>query len=187
MDEVTAPDVITLDRIRLRRPSPPDAETLFECGNDLDVARYMDWAIGTSMSQVIERMERRATAWQSGEEFYWIIALRDQDRAIGAISCRVDRPSAHLGFFLSRRHWRHGYATEAARAIVGWAMSDPAIWRVWATCDVDNTASARVLEKAGLSLEDTLPRAIVRPNLSAAPRDAYLYSRVRHARPDSRA
>jgi RimJ/RimL family protein N-acetyltransferase len=58
-------------------------------------------------------------------------------------------------------------------------MEDASIWRVQAFCDLANRASARVLEKAGLTLEGTLRRYMVMPNLSAAPRDMLCYSKVR--------
>jgi ribosomal-protein-alanine N-acetyltransferase len=50
---------------------------------------------------------------------------------------------------------------------------------VWAVCDVENVASARVLEKAGLLWEGTLRRYILHPNVSPEPRDAHLYARTR--------
>jgi RimJ/RimL family protein N-acetyltransferase len=87
--------------------------------------------------------------------------------------------TADVGYLLDRHHWGNGYATEAARAVVAWAFSVPAIRRVWATCDTANVASARVLEKAGLEREGTLRQAIVRPNLGNEPRDAFIYARVR--------
>ena len=58
-------------------------------------------------------------------------------------------------------------------------FSVPTVWRLAATCDIDNLASARVLEKAGLTREGILRRAIVRPNMTGKPRDALLYSKVR--------
>ena len=177
--EVVVPDVIDLRRLRLRRPMASDAEALFECSSDLEVARYMDWPVNTSIDQVIERLREREQGWTSGEEFYWVITLPNEDRAIGAISCRVDGDSADFGFFVNCRYWRNGYATEASKAIVDLVKEIPAILRLWATCDVENVASARVLEKAGLSREKRLPRSIVRPNLSDKPRDALLYSWVR--------
>ena len=177
--ELVPPEVIDLGGIRLRRPKIPDAEAMFECGSDPEVARYMDWPASTSIEQVAERIGQRAERWASGAEFSWVITRADEDRAIGAISCFVDQHAVEFGFFVSRRHWGNGYATEAGRAIVDWAMSVPTIWRVWATCDCENVASVRVLEKLGLSREGTLRRWAARPNLSSEPRDAFVYSRVR--------
>ncbi len=42
-----------------------------------------------------------------------------------------------------------GLATEAAGALVGWALGRPDVRRVLAECEPDNTASARVLARLG--------------------------------------
>ncbi len=44
---------------------------------------------------------------------------------------------------------RRGYATEAARAIVAWALDQPEVEVVVASCDPDNAASIRTLERIG--------------------------------------
>jgi ribosomal-protein-alanine N-acetyltransferase len=62
--------------------------------------------------------------------------------------------------------------------VVVWAMSLPGVYRVWATCDTENRASVRVLEKTGLVLEGTLRRSMIRPNLSEKPRDIFVYAKV---------
>jgi len=69
--------------------------------------------------------------------------------------------------------------TEALTAVVTWALAQPDIWRIWAVTDVDNTASTRVMEKAGLTREGVLRRWIVHPNLSTDPRDCFCYARIR--------
>jgi RimJ/RimL family protein N-acetyltransferase len=168
-----------LQRLRLRRPRLSDAPAIFESASDPDVARYADWPISTSISSVQERLRAREHEWSSGAEFHWIVTLPPDDRAIGGIACTISGHAAEFGFLVARRFWRRGYATEAACAIVEWIFSVPSVWRLSATCDVENVASARVLEKAGLKREAVLRRAIVRPNLSLEPRDAFLYSKVR--------
>jgi ribosomal-protein-alanine N-acetyltransferase len=173
------PETIPLSRLLLRRPRLADAPALFECGSDPEVARYMDWPRATAIEPGIERLRGADERWAAGN-YYWVITLpTEADAVIGAISCSVEDHAAEFGFFLHPRHWGRGYATEAAQAVVACAFSLPAIERVWATCDTENLSSVRVLEKAGLSLESILPRAIVRPNLSTEPRDAFLYSRLR--------
>jgi RimJ/RimL family protein N-acetyltransferase len=46
-------------------------------------------------------------------------------------------------------------------------------------CDVENVASARVLEKAGLAREGVLRRWSVKPNVGPGTRDAFIYAKVR--------
>ena len=145
-----APETFDLDRLRLRRPKLTDAEALFAIASDPEVARFADWPLSTSMESTLARLRQRATDWEGGAEYYWVITLAHDDRAIGAIASCVDKRAADFGYLLDRHHWRNGYATEAARAIVEWAFSMPSIRRVWATCDTENVASVRVLEKAGL-------------------------------------
>lgn len=173
------PETLPLPRLILRRPQLADAPALFACGSDPEVARYMDWTRVTTTEPGIERIRRSDECWAAGN-YYWVITLPAENHAvIGAISCSIEDQAAEFGFFLHPHHWGHGYATEAAQAIVAWALSQASLSRVWATCDTENLASMRVLEKAGLSRERLLPRAIVRPNLSPEPRDAYLYARLR--------
>lgn len=69
--------------------------------------------------------------------------------------------------------------TEAARAVIAWLTRLPSIYRVWAICDTENLASAKVLEKVGLLREGTLRCATMRPNLSSRPRDSFIFAKVR--------
>ena len=82
------------------------------------------------------------------------------------IACRVREHAAHIGYVLSRKLWGGGYMTEAANAVVEWAINLSFVYRVWAVCDCENKASARVLEKVGMQREGILRRYIVHPNVS---------------------
>jgi [ribosomal protein S5]-alanine N-acetyltransferase len=50
---------------------------------------------------------------------------------------------------------------------------------VWAVCDVENAASARVLEKAGMRREGVLRRWAMHPNMGEEPRDSFCYAKVK--------
>jgi RimJ/RimL family protein N-acetyltransferase len=67
-----------------------------------------------------------------------------------------DYRSASLGYCLSDAAWGHGYATEAARALLRWAFDTLDLNRVQAETDTRNLASARVLEKVGFVREGML-------------------------------
>ncbi len=80
---------------------------------------------------------------------------------------------------MARPFWGQGIMTEAARAVVQWAWSQSEIYRIWAVGDVENVASARVLEKVGMQHEGILRRFINHPNISDTPRDCHCYARVK--------
>ena len=85
---------------------------------------------------------------------------RESDGAfVGWISLSRWNPtyrSASLGYCLDDAAWGHGYATEAADALLGWAFGVLDLNRVQAETDTRNLASARVLEKVGFVREGTL-------------------------------
>lgn len=176
MIEVSAPKVFVLERIRLRRPKVTDAQAIFEYGSDPEVAHYAAWPIRANIDKLIESLRERAALWDAGTEFSWVITTAAEDQAIGGVSCKIVGDSAEIGFLLNRHYWCNGYATEASGAIIEWVFSLPSVSKVWATCDTENIASIRVLEKLGFTREDTLYRAILRPQISSGPRDAFIYS-----------
>jgi ribosomal-protein-alanine N-acetyltransferase len=69
--------------------------------------------------------------------------------------------------------------TEALVGVAHWALNRDDIWRIGDVCDVENRASARVMEKAGMTREGLLQRWIIHPNVSAEPRDCFSFAKVR--------
>ena len=108
-----------------------------------------------------------------------MIARHGDQRALGAIALRSDGFKANIGYVLARAFWGQGLMPEAGRALLDHASRFDEIQRVWAVCDVDNRASARVMEKIGMTYEGTLRRWIVHPNVSALPRDVLCYAWIR--------
>jgi [ribosomal protein S5]-alanine N-acetyltransferase len=95
------------------------------------------------------------------------------------ISVRIRGHVAKIGYVLTRRLWNTGLMTETMTALVSCLQQQPSVYRIAAFCDVDNPASARVMEKSGLTREGIFRRWIVHPNISNEPRDCYVQARVR--------
>src|SRR5262249_35859668 len=132
---------------------------------------------GLAESEAFAR--RCVQCWQDGSAFPWAIIVTETGDFAGTIELRIKPPKADFGYILCRSHWRRGYASEAASAVVSWAIAQPAIYRVWATCHPDNIASARVLEKSGLQWEGRLAQWEARPNLGEAAGDSFAYAKTR--------
>jgi [ribosomal protein S5]-alanine N-acetyltransferase len=62
-----------------------------------------------------------------------------------------ERGEVELGYGILEGHRNRGYATEAARALVAWALAQPNVEEVVARSERSNDASNRVLEKLGLT------------------------------------
>jgi RimJ/RimL family protein N-acetyltransferase len=175
-----APETLLTKRLRLRRPQLTDALALFEeyC-QDPEVTKYLIWRPHQGIQETTDFLTGCLARWESGEELTWGITHKGSDRVIGMVACRLRGHMADIGYVVARQYWNRGYVTEAARAVVEWATKLDSIFRVWAVCDTDNKASARVLEKVGMSCEGVLRRWILHPNVSAEPRDCFVYAKVR--------
>jgi [ribosomal protein S5]-alanine N-acetyltransferase len=176
---IRPPEILTTERLVLRRPRLTDAAAVYEYGRDPQVTRYLVFPTHRSLADAEKFLSTCAPRWESGQEYCWLITLKAEDRVVGSIACRVHGHAADIGYALARVCWGAGYATEAGQAVVTWAAGRGEIYRVWAVCDIENLASARVLEKLGMSREGMLRRWMIHPNVSAAPRDCYVYARVR--------
>ena len=178
MTAVEYPEHIETDRLLLRPPRLSDALAIFEYASDPEVTRYMDWPTHTSLETAIEFINGSLLKLADGTELTWVLTLPSDGRSIGVVSCRMHGHSVDFGYALNRHSWGQGYATEAARSVVEWLSTLAHVHRIWATCDVENTASARVLEKAGLTREGVLRCWSIKPNIGPRPRDALVYSKV---------
>ena len=171
------------------RPAMRDvASQLFEAyAQDPDVARYMIWRPHRDIDETIAFLDRCENVWQNGTAFPWTLWMKDDGSLAGMIEVRLTGSAADIGYVLRKSLWRRGLMTEAARFVVKWALTRPDIYRVWATCDVENVASARLLESVGMQCEGTLRRWLVHPNISEQPRDALCYAIAKYiANPEQR-
>ncbi len=175
------PAEIETERLLLRRPLLDDAETIFATyASDPEVAKYLTWRAHTSVEDSRAFLTHCQEIWGGGDSRPYVIAARTEpDRALGMIEWRRRGHAVSFGYVLAPAFWGRGYTSEALATLVDWSLARPTIWRCWAFCDVDNVASARVMEKAGMAFEGVLRRLSVHPNLSAEPRDCRVYARVR--------
>jgi RimJ/RimL family protein N-acetyltransferase len=107
-------------------------------------------------------------------------AIETDGAAVGGIGFRiqtdVERIGAELGYWLGEAYWGRGIATAAVRAVTEHAMRAHGLVRVFALPFAHNRASARVLEKAGFTLEGIMRSSAVKDGRVV---DQLLYARIR--------
>jgi len=177
---VAFPESIETERLRFRPPMPQDAETIFAAyAQDLEVCRFMVWTPHSSVEITSQFIRRCVGSWHAETAFPYVLALRDNDAVVGMLEVRPTANRANIGYVLAKAYWGRGLMAEAIRAFATLAFSDLSFFRVEATCDVENRASARVLEKSGFVREGRLARYTVHPNIAAEPRDCWMYATSR--------
>jgi ribosomal-protein-alanine N-acetyltransferase len=95
--------------------------------------------------------------------FNLVFAIDVDDFAVGAIGLHpgddIHRHSVEIGYWLGEEYWNRGIVTEAVMAVTDYAFAALAMGRVHAEVFHWNTASMRVLEKAGFAREGVLKKS----------------------------
>jgi RimJ/RimL family protein N-acetyltransferase len=155
---LTTPTLQT-ERLRLRRFTSADVDSLFALHSNAYVLRYWDSPPWTDRARA-ERFLNACTQIEEAGSGARLAMERICDGAFlgwcGLSRWNPDYRSAALGYCLDEAAWGHGYATEAAHALLRWAFDTLDLNRVQAETDTRNAASARVLEKLGFEREGTL-------------------------------
>ena len=148
------------ERLILRDFVNEDWQRVLEYQSDPLYLRYNKWTERTpeSVREFVgwfldHQVEEPRTRYQLA------VVLKSNNQLIGNCGVRMDKEDdveANIGYELDPKHWNHGYATEAAHAIVDFGFKHFGVHRIWADLVADNVGSAHVLEKLGMKFEGRL-------------------------------
>ena len=108
----------------------------------------------------------RASRQMQPETFFAIAVNGEAVGGLGfVLQSDVDRMSAEVGYWLGEAFWGRGIVTEALVAVTRHAITQHGLTRLFALPFAYNTASCRVLEKAGYVLEARLRRSAIKDGI----------------------
>ncbi len=148
---------LTSPRLYMREFEENDWRAVLEYQSDPAYLRYNPWLYRTEPD--VRSFVRMFMDWGRElprKKYQFAIVLRENGQLIG--NCGLRMQSAHakvgdLGYEIDNRYWNQGYATEAARTLLEFGFRQLKLHRIWAYCIEENTASAHVLEKIGMTFE----------------------------------
>jgi len=175
------PDEFETNRFLLRRVNVADARSVFDSyAADPEVTRFLGWKPHRSDADTAAFLKDATSEWDQGKGFPVVAFHRERrNDLIGMFHPHLIGHRVNYGYVLRASAWGKGVASEVMTWLVDHALSHPDIFRAEAFCDVDHPASARVMEKAGMSREGILRRYFRHPNIADTPRDCAIYSKVR--------
>ncbi|MBB4685641.1 GNAT family N-acetyltransferase [Amycolatopsis jiangsuensis] len=147
--------VLETERLRLRRFTEADVDTLVELDRDPAVMRFLT-GNPTPRAEIAERvLPAILRDYALGPAGRWAAHDRSDGQFLGWLSLQPPADGGttevELGYRLKASAWGRGYATEGSRALIGRGFAELGVQRVWAQTMAVNLASRRVLEKAGLA------------------------------------
>ena len=173
------PTTLITVRLHLRPLVVDDAQAVFErWASDPTTTRFVSWKTYQQVDEARRFIERVTSKEQNPNETVWAICLGDDPTPSGTIGAIRRKTRVEIGFLLRRSIWKQGYATEAAKAVIGASWSLRNICRVEAHCHPENKASARVLEKCGMIQEGYRRSYLTMPQLGEKPQDCLAYAIV---------
>lgn len=130
--------------------------TVNEYATDPENTRFMKFLPNDSIDETLEFLKNSEAEWQKEhpEFFEFVILLGDNEgEQIGAVSLYLDEEDptkAEFGWILNKKYWRQGYAFEAAKAVMDYAIQNLGVRHFIAHCDSENVGSYKVMEKLGM-------------------------------------
>ena len=97
-----------------------------------------------------DQMQRDPDAWLWWT--FWQVVLAPNGESIGLVDFKGPpgrEGGVTIGCSFAPAHWSHGYATEAVKALVAWALGDSSVRFVAAETDTENLRAHHVLRKLG--------------------------------------
>lgn len=155
-----------------------DADAVFNYASDPEVTRYVLWDTHRAVRDSEEFLRSAVKGGEAGQQADWGIVEKSSGRFVGACGLLPvpEHSRAELGYVLSREYWGRGLMPEAVRAMIRFSFEKLDLNRVEARCIAENTASGRIMEKAGMTYEGTLRE---RELIKGAHRDMKLYAILR--------
>lgn len=122
---------------------------------DVEVMRYITGGVPWTDEQILGFVERQMRLYAERGFCRWKLIEKSSGEMIGfcGVGYWRDAPDPEIGWWLAKRSWGRGFATEAARVALRDALDRVGLEHVISVAAVENVASRSVMEKLGLTVE----------------------------------
>jgi RimJ/RimL family protein N-acetyltransferase len=150
---------IETERLRLRKYEDRDVADILEFSSHADywLARNCDWEVSVEGVKEYWEAQRESDPGTDPKWFSLLVELKAEGKVIGDVGIGVirtaDQRQGTIGWVLGRKYQGQGFATEAARALLGFAFEEMGLHRISATTGADNVRSWQLMERLGMRRE----------------------------------
>ncbi|MBZ5724558.1 MAG: GNAT family N-acetyltransferase [Acidobacteriia bacterium] len=149
------PAILETSRLLLDAWQGSDWEDLRPIATDVEVMRYISGGVPWSDGQIQDFVNRQAKLFAERGFCRWRLTEKASGEFIGfcGVGFWQTFPEPEIGWWLARKWWGRGLATEAARAALRDAFERVRLERIVSVAMAGNTASTRIMEKLGLEFD----------------------------------
>ncbi|TKI71597.1 GNAT family N-acetyltransferase [Lysinibacillus mangiferihumi] len=147
---------ITTQRLHIRKFEIQDWQAVVNYMSDQTVMHYMPEGVLTA------QQVRKFISDNRDEAKHFAIVLQEKSQVIGHLVFHpyFGEHTYEIGWVLNPAYYRKGYASEAAQALLDYGFTEMKLHRIIATCQPENIASYRVMEKIGMRREGFFKKCI---------------------------
>ena len=145
------------ERIILRPLKISDAEDIFKSWvSDPEVTKYARWNTHQSVDDTIGWLSSMEQSIADDRSYDWGLILKETGEIFGSagIFYNDECNMFEIGYVIMKKYWNKGLATEAAKAMVDFAVKELKLSMLYARHAKENIASGKVMEKLGFVYRD---------------------------------
>lgn len=152
--------VLETDRLFLRKFTIDDAPAMFKnYGSDSNVTKFLNWKTHETIDDAKTSIKLFMSEYEN-DGFHWAVVVKDTNELIGDITVNhIDKKNnnCEVGYQFGSKYWGKGYASETLKVVLNFLLNDCEFNLVECKHMSSNLASGRVMEKAGMTKDATLP------------------------------
>ena len=146
------------ERLIVREFDKKDVNDLFEIGSDKEVTKFLHFKTYQSLKDAKNRIKWAKKNYKKTPYIStFAVELKGNGKMIGDVTISTYKLSAggsvHIGYTFNKKYQGSGFATEAVRGMLKFIKAKNFVKRIVATHDLENPASGKVLQKAGMTFE----------------------------------
>ena len=150
--------VLSTERLVLRPVTAGDHAAVLAHWTQPDVRRFLFDGAALSGVEVAETIDESIGDFAARGFGVWLIELGSATGLIGTAGLRpLGSSGLEIFYSLAPGAWGHGYATEAARAVVEYGLGPLGLPEVLAEVDEGNAASVAVVRRLGMTPYAVVP------------------------------
>jgi RimJ/RimL family protein N-acetyltransferase len=166
--------VLSTDRLTLRTFCAADLPPYAALNADVEVTQYLGGPTSTEYSDEIAAWANEC--YETNGLGLLAIERTEDRRFLGMCGLHEQEwypDDIEIGWRIARKHWGHGYVTEAAEAWLDHAFEALDLPRVISITDVDNLRSVAVMQRLGMSFDH---HAVLPDEETGEPFESVIYS-----------
>lgn len=171
------------DRLFLRRIKKEDIQNIYsKIATDKNILKFVSWEY-SSLESVEKMVLNTLEEYENKKDTYmWIVEELSTHEIVGMIfteDYNERRLVAELDYCVVAGFRGKGYATEMLKKVIEYLIFEVGFFRIECVHNLDNPASGKVMQKAGMKFEGILRGKAINLNQEGNPDDLKLYSIIK--------